>query len=128
MKPSPNISSEPQGDLFAPRDQAAQAKPGAPSRKEVEWFENLLKGAGCWMTASDILISVGRPVDDSGKRWLKALAAETVWVIGGQKGYLHVSQATTEEIDHAANRLESIAKVCGERARAIRANGHRMLR
>jgi hypothetical protein len=114
--------------LFAPKQVATQGRPGAPSRKEVAWFENLLAGAKCWMTASDILLSVDRPVDDSGKRWLKALAAETVWVIGGQKGYRHVENASPEEINHAASRLESFAKVCDERARAIRSNAHRIIR
>ncbi len=116
------------GDLFAPRQVAAQAKPGAPERKEVEWFENLLKGASCWMTASDILLTVGRPVDDSGKRWLKALCAETVWVIGGQKGYRHVQHSTPDEINHAASRLESAAKVMADRAGAIRCNAHKIIR
>lgn len=128
MKVRVKVTADPQGDLFAPKQVADQAKPGSPSRKEVEWFENLLKGAKCWMTAGDILLSVGRPVDDSGKRWIKALCAETVWVIGGQRGYLHVENATAEEINHAAARLESMAKVCAERAAALRRNAHRVIR
>lgn len=116
------------GDLFAPKQQVAQGKPDAPPPKEVAWFEKLLQGAKCWMMASDILLAVGRPVDDSGKRWLKALAAETVWVIGGQKGYRHVQHASTEEINHAASRLESAAKVMADRAGAIRSNAHRIIR
>lgn len=115
------------GDLFAPKEQVAMGKPGAASAKEVAWFEKLLLGAKCWMTASDILLSVGREVDDSGKRWLKSLCAETVQVIGGQKGYRHVDHASDEEVSHAASRLESAAKVMSERACAIRSYRHQRI-
>lgn len=112
------MSIEPQTELFSQPRHAPNA--------DVEWFENLLKSAAHWMTAAQILQRLDRPADEDGKRWVKALAAETVWVIAGQKGYRHIEHATAEEIDHACHRLESIAKTCGDRAGKIRANAHRI--
>lgn len=113
-------------DLFTPKQVAAQAKPGEASAKDVAWFERLLQGAGCWMSASDILLSVSMPCNDDTKRWIKSLRAATTWIISGQKGYKHIEHATAEEIDHAANRLESMAKTLGEQAGALRSNAHRI--
>lgn len=115
--------TEPQGDLFAAK--LAQ-QPGEPGRAQIEWFERLLRGALTWMTASDILLSVGRPKSDDNKRWLRELAAASEWVISGQKGYKHLDHATAEEIDHSANWLISQGRKMIKRGVAQRRNAHKI--
>jgi hypothetical protein len=113
QKPSvpsvPSCSNQP--DLFTP-------VPRHPVNADVAWLENLLAGAKCWMTASDIMLTVGcLPRGDSGAlrgrlndRDVRALASETTRIISGQKGYKHIENATPEEIAHSANRLISQGK------------------
>lgn len=88
------------------------------------WLENLLRDAGCWMTAGDIVLSTHGQTNE---RHLRELASASDWLISGQKGYLHLEHASAEEIAHAANWLESQAKKMGERAGKIRRNAHRRI-
>jgi len=48
-------------------------------------------------------------------------------IIAGQKGYLATSCATVEDINHAANTLESQAKVMQAEAIELRRLSHRMI-
>lgn len=107
--------SEPQKDLF---DQPRHA-----AMDDVLWLENLLDGAKCWLTAKDIMQTVGGRVRD---RDIRELASASGWIISGQKGYRHMRHASPEEINHATNWLESQAKKMGERAGAIRSNAHKI--
>lgn len=118
-------------DLFTARELAATADPQAPDPEEVAWFVKLLHGAGTWMTAKDILLTLGKVkpdgnAHDDDKRWLRSLASATDWVLSGQKGYLHLSHASAGEIDRAANWLESQARKMGDRAGALRSNAHKL--
>jgi len=54
------------------------------------------------------------------------VASECENIISGQRGYKHIAHATPEEINHAANWLESQAKKMSERACAIRRNAHKI--
>jgi hypothetical protein len=87
------------------------------------WLEELLLNAGCWMTAKDISLTTGGRVLD---RDIRQVASETSNVISGQKGYRHIRCSTAEEINHAANWLESQADKMGKRARAIRRRAHQI--
>ncbi len=103
-------------DLFAPR-------PAAGVSKELAWLEKLLLEARCWMTAGDItLTTMGRVID----RDIRQMASESPRIISGQKGYKHVAHATAEEVNHAANWLESQAKKMSDRACAIRRAAHQL--
>ena len=118
-------------DLFTPRVIATTADPKSPAEADVAWFVKLLEGARTWMTAKDILLSIKRvnedgSINEDDKRWLRSLASATDWVLPGQKGYLHLHHASAEEINHAANVLESQAKKMGERAGALRSNAHKV--
>jgi hypothetical protein len=59
-------------------------------------------------------------------RDIRQLASESPNIISGQRGYKHVAHATAEEINHAANWLESQAKKMSDRAGAIRRTAHRI--
>ena len=113
MKTPPPIFRDPQLGLFESK----------PTDTNVVWLEELLRGAGCWMTAKDILLTVGGRVHD---RDLRELASASEWVISGQKGYKHMSHATAEEIHHARAWLESQAKKMGDRAGKLRSNCHKL--
>jgi len=89
----------PQPELFDAPRHAVDA--------DVAWLENLLKGAQCWMSCKDILLTVGGRLID---RDVRALASQSTWIISGQRGYLHVEHATAEEIAHSANWLISQGK------------------
>jgi hypothetical protein len=108
----------PQPELFdAPRHSADG---------DVAWLEKLLKGGQCWMTAGDILLSLGRPQNEDNKRWLRALASESGYIISGQKGYRHLEHCAPEEIHHFAAGMESQAKQMAVRAGRIRVNAHKL--
>lgn len=97
--------------------------PAAPHDPNVQWLEELLLGAKCWMSAKDISLTVGGKALD---REIRELASASKWIISGQKGYRHISHATAEEINHAANWLESQAKKMSERAGRIRRSAHQV--
>jgi len=97
-----------------------------PTDTNVVWLEQFLKQHARWITASDILKWHGRVETESEKRTIRALANASEWIIQGQLGYKHMESATAEEIDHAANALESQAKKMGERAGRIRRNAHKI--
>ena len=105
----------PQPELFDQPRHAADA--------DVLWLENLLKGAGCWMTAKDIKLTIRGLLYD---RDLREMASASEWIISGQKGYKHMSHATAEEIHHACAWLESQAKKMGDRAGKLRSNSHKL--
>ena len=94
-----------------------------PDDSNTVWLETLLDGAKCWMTASDIALTTSGKIGD---RDIRALASSSSNVLSGQKGYKHIKHATAEEIDHAANWLESQAKKMSDRAGAIRRNAHKI--
>jgi hypothetical protein len=102
-----------QPDLFA-----APREPG-----DAAWLEKLLLEAKCWMSAKDIILTTRGHVID---RDVRRLASETSNIISGQKGYKHVSHATAEEINQAANWLESQAKKMSDRACGIRRRAHQI--
>lgn len=88
----------------------------------VNWLEKLLLESRCWMSAGDIMATTqGRALE----RDIRELAsASNGRIISGQKGYRHTSNASPEEIQHAAAWLESQGKKMGERAQAIRRYAH----
>lgn len=105
------ISTEQQDDLFS-------TKPPAMS-----WLERLLFDGKCWMSANDIqLTTQGRVID----RDIRQLASECPRILSGQRGYKHIAHATPEEVNHAANWLESQAKKMSERACGIRREAHKI--
>lgn len=108
------ISTEQQPDLFT-------AKPAVDP--EASWLEKLLFEGKCWMSARDIMATTKGAVID---REIRQVASECEHIISGQKGYKHIAHATAEEINHAANWLESQAKKMSERACAIRRNAHKI--
>lgn len=96
----------------------------APDDPNVQWLENLLRGAQCWMSARDICLTNGGRTRD---REVRALASASANIISGQNGYKHIAHATAEEIHHASSWLVSQGKKMIKRGIAIQRNGHRRL-
>lgn len=96
--------------------------PAAPA--DVAWLETLLLNAGVWLTAAEIATRARGLVGD---REIRRFASESREIIPGDKGYRHAAQASAEEIDHAASRLESQGKKMIERGIAIRNTAHRRI-
>src|SRR5579859_2801158 len=115
MNPSPFIR-DPQLGLFEAR----------PTDANVVWLETFLKTQGQWVTADGVLSFHCRQSTETQKRIIRKLANASEWIIQGQFGYKHLEHATAEEVNHAANALESQAKAMGERAARIRRNGHKI--
>ena len=70
---------------------------------------NLLEGHD-WRTAAELLTALGRPVNESGKRWLRELAHSSEGEIAsGQKGYKLVRQMTHDEYNHFRNWMKAQA-------------------
>lgn len=93
-----------------------------PTDKRVRWLELLLIKAPGWRSAARIRKLSGNRLSD---RRIRALASASPWIISGQEGYKHLGGATADEIDHAANWLESQAKKMADRAGHIRRSAHR---
>lgn len=113
------MTPAPQPELFAP--------PRHSEDRDVAWLENLLKANKDWMTSTQCIGMLQRPASDDNRRWIRELASRSEWIISGQKGYKHIEHGTTEEINHAANWLESQANKMSKRAAGIRRNAHRIL-
>jgi hypothetical protein len=63
-----------------------------------------------WMTASEILVEIGRPVNEGNRRWLRDLANESQGEIAsGQLGYKLVREMTGEEYNHFRNWMKKQA-------------------
>jgi hypothetical protein len=107
-----------QPDLFDQPQHAADA--------DLRWLEEFLRGGKCWFTAGDILLSLGRPASENNKRWLRALANASAWIISGQSGYRHIENCSPEEIHHCAATLESQAKEMASRAGRLRQTAHKI--
>jgi len=90
----------------------------------VVWLETLLQGAGCWMTAKDIIQTCGARLHD---RDVRELASASGWIVSGQRGYKHMHHATTEEVDHAAAWLVSQGKKMIKRGMLLRRNAHKKI-
>lgn len=101
-------------DLFAP-------PPAAP---DTAWLESILLNAGGWLNAAFLAKLATNHVSD---RDIRRLASASRLIIPGDKGYCHLANASTEEIDHAASRLESQGKLMLERAIRIRHTAHARL-
>jgi hypothetical protein len=97
-----------------------------PDAEEMQGLELFLRNEDGWLTANEILLIKNQPQTESNRRILRALASESIWIVSGQKGYKHIEHATAEEIDHAANWLESQAKKMSVRACALRSNAHKI--
>ena len=95
-----------------------QARAGDPNQR---FLVELLKDRG-WTLAEDIERLTGW-----NERQIRTLAAASIDLISGQKGYKHIDRATVEEIDHCCNRLESQAKEMHLRALSIRRRAHQMM-
>jgi len=101
----------PQPDLF-------DACP-APDDRDVEWFIGYLAHRD-WTFAEDVLVSVGKPVTENTKRWVRGLAERSGGRISsGQAGYLLTRNLTLEQFHHARNTLAHQAQKLQQRVLAM---------
>ena len=94
--------------------------------EDLRWLQDTLKAKPDWQTSTELLALIGRAGEDH-RRWLRQLASASEWIISGQRGYKHLDHATLDEINHAANWLESQAKKMSDRACTLRRNSHRKI-
>ena len=103
-------------DLFKPRQPKV-------TTNEVETLVSYLDICTGWKTAKELAKVTGHS-----DRKLRALAnASEGRIVTGQRGYMAASNATSDEISHAANWLEHQAREMIRRATAIRNMAHRRL-
>jgi hypothetical protein len=95
-----------------------------PEAPAVTWLERWLEEHPGWHNAADILRTMGREETDGEKRAIRSVAAASDAIVSGQKGYQHIAHSTPEQINHAANWLESQAGKMHDRAIAIRRRAH----
>jgi hypothetical protein len=110
-------------DDIRPRSDSSRGRP----QDRVADFEELLRRAGGWLLASQILIRCGLPIGEVNKRRLRALAARSQLILSGQRGYCHLDHASVEELHHAAAWMESQARQMQRRAIHLRQAAHRMI-
>jgi hypothetical protein len=78
-----------------------------------------------WMTAADILRSLGRPDTETDRRWVRKMAEDSGGdIISGQRGYRHTNTATIDEKCHAGNWLISQGNKMRERGLTILRAAH----
>lgn len=98
-----------------------------PARCDPAWLERMLDEHRGWITAGDILIRGGLEDTDAGRREIRKLASESLWIISGQRGYRHIKHGTAEEIDHACTWLVSQGKAMIRRSIAMRRRAHSLV-
>lgn len=91
-------------------------------RSDIEWLEKTLSGSGAWLHADELLTARNVPADYAGKRWVRAVASESEWIISGNDGYKHVRHATEDELNHFVNRMQSQIVVMNHRIAAVLRN------
>lgn len=91
---------------------------------QVRLLEDILRSNIDWMISAAILVRMGQQVNENTRRDLRRLASKTAHIISGGRGYRHMDHATTEEITHAVNTLESQASEMLSRATRIRQQAH----
>lgn len=98
----------------------------APQRQQSMAAAQLLHALGNargWINARTLMSML--QLDD---RTIRGAAEELGdLVISGNNGYKHVDQATTEEIRHFVNKMESQARQMMQRAEATRRRAHARL-
>ena len=94
-----------------------------PSDASVLWLERYLKEVADWVPAARLAELQNRPGDE-GKRWIRAVAEASEWVISGQKGYKHLEHTTAEEVNHFVNWMERQGKKMIARAERVKRNAH----
>ena len=94
-----------------------------PSEASVLWLERYLKECQDWMRAEQLAVLQNKEGEE-GRRWVRAVAEGSGWVISGQKGYKHVENATAEEINHFVNWMERQGKKMIARAERLKRNAH----
>jgi len=88
----------------------------------VKWLEDFLKARPLWVLACDILTKAKKPITEDGKRWLRAVASESEWMISGNRGYKHVIHSNQDELDVFYARLGSQIAAMKNRIEAVRRN------
>jgi hypothetical protein len=98
-----------------------------PDHPNVELLITTLRDRKEWLSAASILELWFTPDTDHNKRFIRALAEAAVpEILSGQLGYKWIGHATPEEVNHAANWLESQAGKMTSRAIAIRHRAHEL--
>jgi hypothetical protein len=105
---------EPELPLFRP----------LPDDPNIQWLLDTLDRARSWMTAAALRQASGDRLDDRHIRALAAAAAPNL--VSGQRGYRHIRHATTEEINRAADWLESQAREMLKRSQSLRRRHHQL--
>lgn len=89
---------------------------------DIHWLEKTLRFAEAWLHADELLLAHTDAVDYAGKRWIRAVASQSNWVISGNEGYKHVACATREEVQHFVDRMNSQIEVMRKRTAAVQVN------
>lgn len=102
---------------------SAQQPPRHEPQADVNWLEQLLDGAGCWMTAKDISLTTQGKVLD---REVREIASKSKWILSGpgSPGYKHIKHATAKEIQHFKDALISQGKLMIKRGIRISHAAH----
>ena len=74
----------------------------ATDATDTAWLERMLDTVRDWQTAAEILQSIGRPVTEDNKRWLRDVASRAKYVLSGpgSPGYRHIKHSNLEECAH----------------------------
>ena len=109
-----------QPDLFPPRPEAAT---------DTAWLEGLLDTVKDWMTAAEILQSIGKPVTEDNRRWLRDVASRCEYVLSGpgSPGYRHIKHSNLEECAHYGDAKISQGKEMIRGGIKIRRAAHKIL-
>jgi hypothetical protein len=80
-----------------------------------------LEHAGRWRTAREIAHCLGLPDTESNRRKIRKCAESLVdEIISGQQGYIHITHATAEEVEHFCSWMDSQADKMHHRATLTR--------
>ncbi len=97
--------------------------------KNVRWLEELLLDAGNWMTAAEILDTIGFKHSDDNKRLIRRLASASEVVLSGpgSPGYKHLKNCKIEEAKHYANAGISQGREMVHRSIRILRSAHKII-
>jgi len=98
-----------------------------PDPSDVNRWVALVWSKRGWITAAQCIEVLGDQFDGDDRTIRSFAEACGGCIISGRKGYKHIDHATTEEVDHFCNQMESQARRMLDRSCRTRTLAHRIV-
>jgi len=89
---------------------------------DITVLERILNQSADWVKADEILNAMMMVKTANHRRWLRAVAHESGWIISGNDGYKHVAHASAAEMRGFVGRIRTQVESMSERLSRVQKN------